>query len=82
MTSPPQVGRDIREDTMLKLKIEGMTCGHCVMHVQQALVKVPGVRGAVEVSLEKGEALVNGEPSIEALVAAVDEAGYTASLAS
>jgi len=67
---------------MLKLKIEGMTCGHCVMHVQQALAKVPGVQGAVVVSLEKGEALVNGEPSLEALVAAVDEAGYTASLAS
>lgn len=66
---------------MLKLKIEGMTCSHCVMHVKQALAKVPGVQGAVEVSLEKGEALVNGDPSVEALVAAVDEAGYTASLA-
>jgi len=67
---------------MLKLKIDGMTCGHCVMHVKQALAKVPGVQGPVEVSLERGEALVNGTPAVEALVAAVDEAGYAASLAS
>lgn len=67
---------------MLKLKIQGMTCGHCVMHVKQAIAKVPGVRGQVEVSLEKGEALVDGTPSVEAVVAAVKEEGYTASLAS
>jgi copper chaperone len=67
---------------MLKLKIEGMTCGHCVMHVQQAIAKVPGVQGPVVVSLEKGEALVDGSPSVEAVLAAVQEEGYTASLAS
>ena len=67
---------------MLKLKVEGMTCGHCVKHVQQAIAKVPGVQGPVEVSLEKGEALVNGAPSLEAVLAAVSEEGYSASLAS
>ena len=67
---------------MLKLKVEGMTCGHCVKHVQQAIAKVPGVQGPVEVSLEKGEALVNGAPSLKAVLAAVREAGYSASLAS
>ncbi len=67
---------------MLKLKVEGMTCGHCVMHVQQAIAKVPGVQGPVEVSLAKGEALVNGAPSLEAVLAAVSEEGYSASLAS
>ena len=67
---------------MLKLKVEGMTCGHCVMHVKQAIAKVPGVQGPVEVSLEKGEALVNGTPEVEAVLAAVEEEGYSASLAS
>jgi copper chaperone len=67
---------------MLKLKIEGMTCGHCVMHVKQAIAKVSGVQGPVEVSLEKGEALVNGTPAVEAVIAAVKEEGYSASLAS
>ena len=67
---------------MLKLKVEGMTCNHCVMHVKEAIAKVPGVQGPVEVSLEKGEALVNGAPSLEAVLAAVSEEGYSASLAS
>jgi copper chaperone len=66
---------------MLKLKIQGMTCGHCVMHVKQAITKVPGVEGPVEVSLEKGEALVQGTPAVEAVLAAVKEEGYSASLA-
>ena len=47
---------------MLKLKVEGMTCNHCVMAVTKALKKVPGVE-KVEVSLEKGEALVEGTPT-------------------
>ena len=67
---------------MLKLKVEGMTCNHCVMHGKEAIAKVPGVQGPVEVSLEKGEALVQGAPSLEAVLAAVNEEGYTASLAS
>jgi copper chaperone len=67
---------------MLKLKVQGMTCGHCVMHVKQAIAKVPGVQGPVEVSLEKGEALVPGAPSVDAVVAAVSEEGYTATLLS
>jgi copper chaperone len=76
--TPPQEGW-IKEAVMQKLKIEGMTCKHCVMHVKQALAKVPGVQGEVEVSLEKGEALVGGTPALAALVAAVADEGYTAS---
>ena len=67
---------------MLRIKVEGMTCGHCVMHVKQAIAKVPGVLEPVEVSLEKGEALVNGTPAVDAVLAAVSEEGYTASLVS
>lgn len=67
---------------MLKFQIKGMTCGHCVMHVKQAIAKVPGVQGPVEVSLEKGEALVGGSPSADAVIAAVVDEGYSATLAS
>jgi copper chaperone len=67
---------------MLKLKIEGMTCGHCVMHVKQALAAVPGVQLPVDVSLERGEATVLGDADVKALLAAVAEEGYTASQAS
>ena len=63
---------------MTRLKIEGMTCGHCVMGVKAALAAVPGVTGPVEVSLDKGEALVDGAAEPQALVAAVTEEGFTA----
>jgi len=64
------------------LIVEGMTCGHCVMHVKKALEGVQGVKKA-EVSLEKRRAeiiLDRKEPaSVESLVKAVGEAGYNAS---
>ncbi|RTH34189.1 heavy metal-binding protein [Thermus scotoductus] len=65
---------------MLKLKVEGMTCNHCVMSVKKALMKVPGVEKA-EVSLERAEALVEGKADPEALIRAVEEEGYRAALA-
>ena len=64
---------------MITLKIQGMTCNHCVSHVKEALASVPGVQGPVEVSLS-GEARVPGAAAPEALVAAVVEAGYDAVL--
>ena len=65
---------------MITLKIEGMTCNHCVGHVKEALAGVPGVQGPVEVSLALGEAKVQGSADPQALVAAVVEEGYTAEL--
>ncbi|RMD80120.1 MAG: heavy metal-binding protein [Gammaproteobacteria bacterium] len=61
------------------LKIQGMSCGHCVGAVRQALEGVAGVR-QVEVRLEEGRALVEGEADPQALVAAVKEEGYEAEL--
>ena len=58
------------------LKIEGMTCQHCVSHVTEALEGVPGV-AAAKVNLKKGEAVVKSEDaSLEQLSAAVAAAGY------
>jgi copper chaperone len=65
---------------MVKLEIEGMTCGHCVMHVKKALTGVVGV-GAVEVDLQTGSATVEGDTDPGALVQAVEAEGYTARLA-
>ncbi len=62
---------------MVQLKVTGMTCNHCVMHVTKALQSVPGVKKAT-VNLQRGEALVDGTPSIPALVEAVKGAGYGA----
>ena len=66
---------------MIKLKIEGMTCGHCVKAVTEALAEVPGVDKVVDVNLEQKEATVSGNPQAEALVGAIEEAGYEARVA-
>ena len=43
----------------IELKIEGMTCGHCVARVEKALAAVAGVSD-VSVGLESGSAIVEG----------------------
>ncbi len=62
------------------LKVEGMTCNHCVMRVAKALKAVPGVSDA-KVDLQKAEAAVTfdeSKTSREKLANAVTEAGYRA----
>lgn len=57
------------------LSIEGMSCGHCVMHVKSALENVAGVTAA-HVDLLKKNAMVQGDNLDDAaLKAAVAEAG-------
>ncbi|MOA63959.1 Copper-transporting P-type ATPase [compost metagenome] len=58
-----------------------MTCGSCVKHVTQALSPLPGVE-AVEVDMQAGRVRVSGTPDGAALLAALDDAGYPAQLAS
>ena len=63
------------------MNIEGMTCNGCVNTVTKALKAIPGVQDA-KVNFEVGSAEVSYDPartSTEAMVAAVGEAGYTAS---
>lgn len=59
------------------LKIEGMTCQHCVAHVTKALQGVAGVT-AVEVNLKKKTAVVECSENVteESMISAVSEAGY------
>jgi copper chaperone CopZ len=59
------------------LKIDGMSCDHCVKHVTQALKGVKGVKSA-KVSLKDNNAQVEHGDGVglEALKAAVVEAGY------
>jgi copper ion binding protein len=60
------------------IKIEGMTCNHCVMRVEKALKALPGVMDA-RVDLQKGVAVVTYDDTKitpEKLSFAVVEAGY------
>lgn len=66
---------------MIKLKVSGMSCEHCVRAVDKALAEVKGVESVVEVNLEQGVALVTGEPKMADLISAVEEEGYQAELA-
>ena len=63
---------------MIVLQVEGMSCGNCVAAVTTALTAVCGVEKVVEVSVERKEARVQGSPDPDALVAAIDEAGFDA----
>ncbi|MCA9675354.1 MAG: heavy-metal-associated domain-containing protein [Kofleriaceae bacterium] len=62
------------------LHVRGMTCGHCVKHVGEALRKVPGVVSA-EVDLAAGTARVTHAPTaaVDQMIAAVEDAGYDSS---
>jgi copper chaperone len=60
---------------MLKLKVAGMTCGGCVQSVERAVASAaPGAR--VSVDLKAGEVAVDGVASRQAVVAAIEDAGY------
>lgn len=59
------------------LKVDGMSCGSCVRHVDVALKDVDGV-SKVDVRLRKGEVLVqhDADTAVESLVKALADAGY------
>lgn len=58
--------------------IEGMTCGHCVKRVENALKEVAGVE-KVDVILDENKAIIEVGENIndEIIAGAVDDAGYT-----
>ena len=63
----------------LKLEVAGMSCGHCVNAVREALISVPGVKvenvsiGSATVAFDEAKVTVGD------LVDAVSDAGYEAS---
>ncbi|MDI3614412.1 heavy metal translocating P-type ATPase [Pseudomonas aeruginosa] len=61
----------------IELAVEGMTCASCVGRVERALKAVPGVTEAI-VNLATERASVRGAADVEALIAAIAGAGYTA----
>lgn len=60
-----------------QINIEGMSCGHCVKHVENALMELNGV-AKVEVSLQDKLAIVELSQVVEdfKLKEAIEEAGY------
>jgi mercuric reductase len=66
----------------LELKVSGMTCDACATHVTRALQGVSGVVGVNVRGWRSGKALVTAQGGADsaALTAAVQEAGYRASV--
>ncbi len=69
-------GFDIGASTV-ELEIDGMTCASCVGRVERALQAVPGVAQA-HVNLATERATITGTADSDALIAAIDRAGYDA----
>lgn len=57
------------------IHIEGMSCGHCVKAVEQALRAVPGIE-VRDVTIGTATIVYTGGTH-QAVVAAIEEAGYT-----
>ena len=67
----------------IKLRVTGMTCGHCQAKVEKALKGIGGVYSAI-VDLPDGEAEVDfndDQVTTEQLLTAIAKAGYTAKIA-
>lgn len=59
-----------------ELTIQGMSCGHCVMHVKQALDAVDGLE-VEDVQIGRARVWFDDEKSVPPVIAQkIDEAGY------
>jgi copper chaperone len=61
----------------MELTVTGMSCGHCEETVEDALGDVDGVTAA-SADNETDSVTVEGDANPDALVAAVQDAGYDA----
>lgn len=62
-------------------RVDGMSCGHCESAVREEVGRLPGVQ-RVDVSADTGRLVITSSSPLDAdaVLAAVDEAGYEAVL--
>ena len=60
---------------MIRYKVRGMSCGHCVDTVAKAVRSVDG-RANVVVDLPNGEVQVSSDIDAAAIASAIKSAGY------
>lgn len=58
------------------MKIDGMMCDHCRMHVEKALNSIEGVSAKVDLDAKQADISLSADVSDETLKKAVKEAGY------
>ena len=68
----------------VQLELTGMTCASCANRIERGLNKVPGVTASVNYATEKATVRIaegaEHPPDVDALLAAVQKAGYSATL--
>ena len=75
-----KAGYDVKQEE-ITLDIAGMSCASCVGRVEKALHKVPGVSVvSVNLASEKATLTTTSAVPVDTLIAAVERAGYTATL--
>ncbi|WIE82605.1 heavy metal translocating P-type ATPase [Curtobacterium sp. MCPF17_021] len=69
-------------DRTVELDITGMTCASCANRIERKLGKLPGVTATVNYATEKAQVQVaaDGSADPQALIAAVESAGYGATV--
>ncbi len=66
-----------KENKKMKIKVNGMMCGHCEAHVKKALEAIDGIESVVASHEENLVTITNSKDIDEtAIKAAVEEAGY------
>ncbi|WP_374023570.1 heavy-metal-associated domain-containing protein [Mycobacterium sp. HNNTM2301] len=67
--------------TTSEYRVDGMSCGHCESAVRDEVGRLPGVE-RVDVSADTGRLVITSSAPIDAdaVLGAVDEAGYEAVL--
>ncbi|WP_395698075.1 heavy metal translocating P-type ATPase [Methylocella sp.] len=67
----------------VSLPVKGMHCASCVGRVEKAVAAVPGVAGvSVNLATERASVTFEGPVDLEAVIGAIDRAGFAAVLAS
>ncbi len=73
---------DATEGTKVVLAVSGLTCGSCSDKLTKELTALDGVKAAA-VDYQTGEAkiaFVEGETDVDALIKAIEAAGFTATV--
>jgi len=71
------MGEQRRAAESVELVIRGMSCGHCVRAVSEALAAVPGVR-VMAVAVGSARIEVEEPGAVARSIVAIDEAGFEA----
>lgn len=61
----------------VKIRVEGMNCGHCEASVREALETLPGVERVIKVSADAQEARVEGRPDPAMVAQRLEEIGFS-----